>query len=336
MTDGLPRSTSVRVFGFLKTWEGFLLIILVATLCYNAFLVPQFLTLQNQINLFQLSNEKIIVALTMTFIIISAEIDLSVASVMGLSACVFAYLVNGGVAASYAILICLMTGAIAGLINAFWIAYVGIPSLVVTLASLIGFRGLARVLLEDKGIGNFPEWFNELGRGGVVGPLPLAFITFVFLFFILTMVLHRTGFGRRVFFIGNNADVARYSGVKVAEIRTILFVMSGTAAALAGLFYAARLASVRGDAATGFELDIITMVLLGGVSIFGGRGSMFGVLLSILIVLNLRNGMALANITGHIQTAVIGALLIASVLVPNLVMKLQSNNSRVLKIQDKG
>jgi rhamnose transport system permease protein len=306
---------------FFKTWEGLLVVILAVTLAVNSLLVPEFLTLQNQINLFQLSNEKIIVALVMTFIIISAEIDLSVASVMGLSACTFGYLVNGGTPAAVAIMICLLVGAAAGAVNAFWIAYIGIPSLVVTLAMLIAFRGFARVLIEDKGLGNFPDWFTALGRDGFIGPFPLAFVVFVFLFILLSIVLHRTGFGRRVFFIGNNADVARYSGVNVTRIRSTLFIMSGLVSALAGLFYAARLASVRGDAANGFELDIITMVLLGGVSIFGGKGSMFGVLLSILIVLNLRNGMALANITGHIQTAVVGILLISSVLIPNLLQK---------------
>ena len=329
----IPNTVAnVTVMNFFKSWEGLLVAILAITLFLNVMLVPQFLTLQNQINLFQLSNEKIIVALAMTFIIISAEIDLSVASVMGLSACVFAYLVNGGMPANYAIVMCLLVGALAGAINAFWIAYIGIPSLVVTLASLIGFRGLARVLLEDKGIGNFPEWFNSLGRDGFIGPFPLAFVVFVILLAVLSVVLHRTGFGRQVFVIGNNAEVARYSGVRVVQVRTILFVMSGTVAALAGLFYAARLASVRGDAAAGFELDIITMVLLGGVSIFGGKGSMLGVLLSILIVLNLRNGMALANITGHIQTAVIGILLISSVLIPNLVQSMKASKPSSQKI----
>ena len=331
MVNSNSASGKASTLGFFKTWEGLLVIILGFTLFINAILVPQFLTLQNQINLFQLSNEKIIVALAMTFIIISAEIDLSVASVMGLSACTFAYLVNGGTSASFAILVCLLVGAFAGAINAFWIAYVGIPSLVVTLASLIGFRGLARVLLEDKGIGNFPEWFNSLGRNGFIGPFPLAFVTFIILLGLFAYILHRTVFGRQVFVIGNNAEVARYSGVQVARVRSILFITSSIVAALAGLFYAARLASVRGDAATGFELDIITMVLLGGVSIFGGKGSMLGVLLSILIVLNLRNGMALENITGHIQTAEIGILLIASVLIPNLLQSVTASKPTVQK-----
>ncbi len=304
---------------FLAGWEGLLLVILVLTIIANVALAPQFLTVQNQINLFQLSIEKIIVALVMTFIIINAEIDLSVASMMGLSACAFGVLVSNGTPAALAILICLLIGAAAGAFNAFWIARVGIPSLVVTLAMLIGFRGLARVLLEDRGINGFPQWFNDLGQQPLIGPLPLSLILFVVMLAVLSVVLHRTGFGREVFVIGNNAEMARYSGVRVRRVKTILFVMSGTVAALAGLLYAARLASVRGDAANGFELDIITMVLLGGVSVFGGRGSMLGVVLSILIVLNLRNGMALANVTGHIQTGVIGLLLIFSVLGPNLV-----------------
>lgn len=303
----------------LKSWEGLLLVILIVTMGLNVALAPQFLTLQNQVNLFQLSIEKIIVALVMTYIIINGEIDLSVASVMGLSACAFGVMVEKGVPGGFAIIVCLLIGLAGGAFNAFWIAKVRIPSLVVTLAMLIGYRGFARVLLEDRGISTFPQWFNNLGQQGLIGPFTLGFLIFLGLLLVLSIVLHGTGFGRQVFVIGNNADVARFSGIDVARVKTILFVLSGLVASVAGLLYAARLASVRGDAATGFELDIITMVLLGGVSVFGGKGSMFGVLLSILIVLNLRNGMALTNITGHVQTGVIGILLIASVLVPNLV-----------------
>ena len=308
----------------LKSWEGLLLIILIVTVLANAALAPQFLTLQNQINLFQLSIEKIIVALAMTFIIINAEIDLSVASIMGLAACTFGVLVETGTPAGFAIILCLMLGVLAGAFNAFWIAYVQIPSLVVTLAMLIMYRGIARVLLEDRGINGFPQWFGDLGQKAFLGPFPLGLFIFLVLLIVLGLVLHRTGFGRLVYVIGTNAEVARFSGVRVARVKTILFILSGVISALAGLLYAARLASVRGDAATGFELDIITMVLLGGVSIFGGRGSIIGVLFSILIVLNLRNGMALMNITGHIQTAVIGVLLIMSVLGPNLAERAKS------------
>lgn len=312
-----------RLLPAMKSWEGLLFAILVLTIVANVVLAPQFLTVQNQINLFQLSIEKIIVALAMTFIIINGEIDLSVASVMGLSACAFGVLVHAGVPAGFAIVLCLSLGAVVGAFNAFWIAYAGIPSLVVTLAMLIGFRGLARVLLEDRGLGDFPQWFDDLGQKALLGPFPLALIVFAVLLAGFSIVLHRSGFGREVFVIGNSAEVARYSGVRVGRVKSILFINSGLVAALAGLLYAGRLASVRGDAAQGFELDIITMVLLGGVSIFGGKGTMLGVLLSILIVLNLRNGMALSNITGHIQTGVIGVLLIASVLLPNIYRNLR-------------
>ncbi|MCA3438137.1 MAG: ABC transporter permease [Rhodobacter sp.] len=303
----------------LKSWEGFLLMSLVVIIGINAGLSPEFLTLGNQINLFQLSIEKIIVALVMTFIIINGEIDLSVGSMMGLSACAFGWMVKEqGVAAPAAIAISLGIGVLGGALNGWFITRVGLPSLVVTLATLIGFRGLARVLVEDRGLTDFPEWFDALGQQGLIGPLPFALVAFAVLFGVLYIVLERSGFGRKTQVIGTNREVAEFAGIDTNRHKMILFIASGTIAAFAGLLYAARVGAVRGDVANGFELDIITIVLLGGVSIFGGTGSLTGTLLAILIVLNIRNGMALLNITGHIQTGVIGLLLIASVMVPRL------------------
>jgi len=302
----------------LKSWEGLLILILGAVFLLNSFIAPNYLTIGNQINLFVLSIERIIVALTMTFLIINGEIDLSAPSIMGLSACVTAYLFSRGTDFGTALLISLSIGLACGLFNGFWIAIVGLNSLVVTLAMLICYRGLARVFLEDRSIGQFPEWFNFLGQKNLVGPFPFALIVFFALLVLAVVVLHYSGFGRRVFAIGDNKDVARFSGVKVPRIKLILFVASGLVSAFAGLLLAARLGAVRGDLALGFELDIITMVLLGGVSIFGGSGSLYGVFLSIMIILNIRNGLGLANFSGHVQTGVIGTLLILSVLVPNL------------------
>ena len=192
----------------------------------------------------------------------------------------------------------------------------GLPSLAVTLAGLIGYSGVARILLEDRSIGNFPDWFNHLGQQNLIGPFPFAMILFFVLLIITVIVLQTSAFGRYIYVIGNNREVARYAGVNVARVKLILFVVSGFIAALAGVLIAARLGAVRGNTAEGFELDIVTMVLLGGVSIFGGSGTLTGVFLSILIILNLRNGMQLVNISGAIQTGVIGALLSLSVLVP--------------------
>jgi rhamnose transport system permease protein len=302
----------------LRGWEGLLLAILIVVVLFNTFSTPHYLQVQNQINLFQLHIEKIIVALIMTFIIINAEIDLTVGSVMGLAGCVMAYLFERGLPFGVCILAGLLTGVLAGAINGFMVSYTGLTSLIVTLAGLIGYRGLARVLLENRSIGNFPDWFDRLGQQPLIGPIPLALIIFFVLLIIALIILQWSGAGRYVFVIGNSSEVARYSGVNVRRVKMTLFVVSGFIAALSGLLLAARLGSMRGDTATGTELEVITMVVLGGVSIFGGTGSMFGVLLSMLIILNLRNGMGLLDITGEIQTGVIGVLLILSVLGPNL------------------
>ena len=305
--------------GHFRGWELLLLAVLVAIVALNIARSPYYLGVGNIVNLFQLSIEKIIVALMLTLIIVNAEIDLSVASIMGLAAAVMAWLFQLGVPLPLAILAAMVAGALAGLNNGFWIAYLGLPSLAVTLAGLIGYRGIARILLEDRAIGNYPEWFNALGQQPLLGPLTLSIIIFLILFVVIAIVLHGSALGRLVYVMGNSLETARYSGVRVKPVKLSLFIASGVVAALAGLLYAARLGSVRGDIAQGFELDIITMVLLGGVSIFGGSGNLVGVGLSILVILNLRNGMGLANITGNTQTSVIGALLILSVLAPNLV-----------------
>lgn len=313
-----------RRFRLLSAWELLLLFILVAVMFVNSTQSEFYLTIGNQINLFQLSIEKIIVALAMTLIIINAEIDLSVASIMGMAAAVLAAMHGAGYPTSVGIVAGLAAGVLAGAFNGYWIAYVGLPSLAVTLAGLIGYRGLARVLLEDRSIGEFPVWFNDLGQQALIGPLPLAMLIFFGLMVLAIVLLQSSAFGRYIYVIGNSLEVARYSGVKVKRVKMILFMTSGFIAALAGLLLAARLGSVRGNTADGFELDIITMVLLGGVSIFGGSGTLVGVALAILIILNLRNGMSLVNITGNAQTGVIGILLILSVLLPNAGNALQA------------
>jgi rhamnose transport system permease protein len=314
----------MTLVGRLKSWEGLLLGILVVTIFMNITQTPYYLGVENIVNLFQLSIEKIIVALIMTLLIINGEIDLSVASVMGLAACVFAFLFHNGMPVPFALLAALLAGFVAGLFNGFWVAYVGLPSLAVTLAGLIGYRGVARILLEDRAIGGFPEWFNALGQQPLLGPVTLSIIIFALLFAAIAVTLHSSALGRLIYVIGNNKEAARYSGVRVRLVKMTIFAASGTISALAGLLYTARLGSVRGDMASGFELDIITMVLLGGVSIFGGSGNIAGVGLSILVILNLRNGMGLASITGNTQTSVIGALLILSVLVPNMAQLLSN------------
>ena len=312
----------------LRSWEGLLLVVLLVVLAYNVARVPNFLTINNQVNLFQLGIEKAIVILIMTFVIISGEIDLSVASMMGLSAATAAALFEAGAPMVLAVLVALGVGAGFGLMNGYFVAVVGLSSLAVTLAGYVGFRGLARLLVQDRSVGGFPAWFTNLGQQGLIGPLTLSIIIFAVLAVVATIVLHFSGFGRLTYVIGNSAQVARFSGVSVARTRLIIFTMSGLISALAGVLMAARLGAVRASTAEGFELDIITVVLLGGVSIFGGVGSMTGVLLSTYLVLNLRNGLVIAGVTGNTQTGIIGLLLILSVLLPNLAGRVQERLRR--------
>ena len=310
-----------------NTWELVLAVILLATVVFNLTQSSGYLGVDNFVNLFQLQIEKVIVVITMTFVIIAGEIDLSVASVMAWSATVLAALHEDGAPLVLAIVVALLAAAVAGLINGWCVAKLGLPSLVVTLAGLIGWRGAARILAEDRSIGGFPRWFDRLGQDDLVGPLPIPLVVFFVLFAVGWVILHRSASGRVLYVIGDNAEVARYSGVDIVRTRLVLFIASSVVAGMAGILFAARLGTVRGDMASGFELEIITIVLLGGVSIFGGSGRMSGVLLAVLIVLNLRNGFGLANVGGSTQTGVIGAILIGSVIAQNVIDRI-TNRSR--------
>src|SRR5919106_3653049 len=249
-------------------WELLLTAILVVVVIVDLSVSPFYFSGINFSNMFQLSIEKVIVVVMMTLVIINGEIDLSVASVMAFSACTLAALHEHGAPFGLAIVVALLAGAAAGLLQGAFVALIGLPSLVVTLAGLIGFRGAARILLEDRSIGDFPDWFGNLGRDDFLGPLPFALVLFLVLLVVGGVVLHRSAFGRRVYVIGNNADVARYSGIDVARVKLFLFTTSGLVAGVAGVLFAARLGSVRANIRGGFGLDIITLVLLWGVSIF--------------------------------------------------------------------
>ena len=306
------------------TWELVLATILLGTVVFNLSESSGYLSVDNFVNLFQLHIEKVVVVVTMTFVIIAGEIDLSVASVMAWSAAVLAALHEHDVPIAVAVIVALLAAALAGLIQGWCVARLGLPSLVVTLAGLIGWRGAARVLVEDRSIGDFPNWFDRLGQDHLVGPLPVSLVIFAILFALGWVILSRSSVGRVLYVMGDNAEVALYSGVDVVRTRLALFTASSVVAGLAGILFAARLGTVRGDMATGFELEIITIVLLGGVSIFGGSGRMSGVLLAVLIVLNLRNGFGLANVGGNAQTGVIGAILIGSVIAQNVIDRIGS------------
>jgi rhamnose transport system permease protein len=255
--------------------------------------------------------------LPMTFIIITGNIDLSVASTLGMTASFMGWLFNQGVNIWMAASAAMVLGALAGLLNGYLIAYVRLPALVVTLGTYAFYRGIAYVLLGDQAARGYPEAFTYLGQGRISSsPVPFSVILFLVLAVIYGLVLHKTTFGRYLYAIGSNQDASLYSGVPVARIKLAIFTLSGIMAALAGIVMAARFGSTRPDIGTGLELSVITAVVLGGVDINGGIGTMLGGVLSLLLIGLMRFGMSLMNIQGQVQSIAIGFLLILSILLP--------------------
>lgn len=314
---------------WLRSWEALLVVLLLLAIILGSVLSPYFLTVFNFSSLTREFMEKAIMALPMTLIIISGEIDLSVASILGLASAVLGVTVNAGIPLGLGILIALGVGVLAGLLNGLLVTRLGLPSLVVTLGTLGLYRGLAYVVLGDQAVSNFPSAFTNFGFGNVPGTLiPWSLVVFVLLVLLFMGVLHRSWFGRQVYAIGINREAARFAGIRVTNIKLTLYVLSGLLSALAGIILTSRFSSSRADNAVGFELDVITIVLLGGVNIFGGRGTLVGVILSLFVIGILRNALGLADVSGDIQNIVVGALLIFSVLGPNVAQQIQSTLSR--------
>ncbi|MDO7880718.1 ABC transporter permease [Salinibacterium soli] len=256
----------------------------------------------------------LMIALPMTLIIITGEIDLSVASIVGLSSVVLGTLHQAGLPIEAAGLVAIVVGAIAGAVNGFFITVVGLPSLAVTIGTLALFRGLAVGLLGTTAVTDFTEFWTDLAKSKIPGtPIPSVMILFVVLAIAFAIVLHFTAFGRGIFAIGLSSEAARFSGVNVERTKFILFVLSGAVSALAGIYYTLRFGSARGDNATGLELSVIAAVLLGGVSIFGGRGAIHGVIAGVLLIGILSSALRLANVTSDVINIITGALLVASV-----------------------
>ncbi|HEV8545752.1 MAG TPA: ABC transporter permease [Candidatus Limnocylindrales bacterium] len=316
--------------GVLARWESLLVVAIAGLVVLGTFLSPFFLTPGNFSNLIAALMEVAIMALPMTLIIVAGEIDLSVESMAGLASALTGFLWAAGVPLVVAIPIVLLVGALGGLLNGLLVARGRLPSLVVTLGTLALFRGLALIVLGPRGISNFPPEFTELGFGHVPGTLiPWPFVIFLGLAGILGVVLHRTWIGRHIYAIGRNTGAARFSGVRVVRVRTGLFVLSGLIAALAGIILTSRLSSARADAGAGMTLTVVTVVLLGGVNIFGGSGTIPGVALAVVAVAVMQNALRLASVTVEVQSIALGLLLILSVVIPNFAHQAKSAIDRV-------
>jgi rhamnose transport system permease protein len=261
----------------------------------------------------------LLIALPMTLIIITGEIDLSVASIMGLSSVLLGVLHENGMSVPSAALLALLAGLVCGALNGFLIAYVGLPSLAVTIGTLALFRGIAVGLLGTKAVTDFTEKWSDLATGTIgESRIPLVIIPFAVLAVFFVVLLHFSTFGRGVYDIGLNDEAAHFTGVNVARTKFILFVLSGVVSAFAGIYFTLRFGSARGDNATGYELQVIAAVLLGGVSIFGGRGRLHGVLAGVVLIGVISSALRLESVTVNVTNIIVGLLLVASVILPSV------------------
>jgi rhamnose transport system permease protein len=318
-----------RTSGVPLQWEALLVVILLVSLILGRVLSPVFLSSANLANALAELTEIALMALPMTLIIVAAEIDLSVASVLGASSALMGVLWHVGLPMPVVMLLVLLAGALAGLLNGLIVVKLELPSLAVTIGTLALFRGVAYVLLGDQAVADFPPGYTLFGMNTVGSTfIPLPFTIVVVAAVAFTVLLQATAFGRSLYAIGANASAAAFSGIEVGKIKLRLFVLSGAMSALAGILYTLRFTSARGDNGEGFELSVIAAVLFGGVSIFGGRGSMYGVMLSLLIVGVLKNALTLVDVSSETLTIVTGALLLASVLIPNLAARWRAGRDK--------
>lgn len=328
-----------RVRDMLLGWDTILIFLLAATILVNTLVSPYFLDVYNLADASFNFSEKAIIALGMALLILVREIDLSVAAIVALAAMGVGYAAEAGFGPAALFATGMGIGLLCGMLNGILITWFNLPSIVVTIGTMSLFRGIAQVMLGDRAKTDYPQAYLELGQSYFIKmkesgiawlfmpPLPLSFLIFLILALLFGIVLHRTALGRRLYAIGSNPLAARFSGIAVDRLRFLLFVVSGILAGLAAALLAARLGSVRSNIAFGWELEIVTMVILGGVSIAGGVGSITGVFLAVLVLGLVTFGMSLNNIQGQVVSVYIGLLLIGAIAIPRLAELLRSSRS---------
>jgi len=314
----------------LSRWETVTVFLLLASILYGGSTADGFLSGQNLNSICSDVAEVALIALPLTLIIVAAEIDLSVASILGLTSALLGYLWNHDWPMEMIVPAVLVVGGLLGAVNGFLITRLGLPSLAVTIGTLGLYRGLAFVILGDQAVTDYPQSFLDWGQGTFAGTqIPNPTVLFAVLAVIFGIVLHRTGIGRSIFAIGANEEAARFAGLRVKRVKFWLFVVSGVISALAGIIYSFRFGSSRGDNGTGLELSVVACVLLGGVSIFGGRGHLLGVIAAVFLLGTLRNALTLNNVSSDALTIVTGGLLLLSVLGPSVAARVRDTLRRV-------
>jgi rhamnose transport system permease protein len=278
----------------------------------------RFFTVDNLFNQGRLMTEVGLIAIIMTFVIVTGGIDLSVGSILGLTAILIGvFWKNVGMPLPVAIGLGLVAGTFAGFVNGLIITRFRVPPLIATLGTLALYRGIAEGISQARSVRGYPEWFYVLGQGNVLG-VPTQLWIFALVALVAAIVLAYTTWGRATYAIGSNEVAARFSGLSVDATKIAIYSASGLAAAIAGAIFVSRVSTTRSDMGTGIELDAITAVVLGGTSIFGGRGTVVGTLLGLILIQALKNGLSLAGVKSDGTVVLIGAVLILTILVSNL------------------
>ena len=320
-----PRVIPDRIAGasrWWRRWEVILIAVAAAIFLANAFASPYFLNPYNLSDATFNFTEKAMIAFAMALLIIAGEIDLSVASIIAIASTAMGAAAAAGAGPAVLIVIGIAVGVLAGAFNGFIVTRFQIPSIVVTIGTMSLFRGIAFVVLGDQVYRSYPADFAWFGQGYVWWVFSFEFVLFLGLAVVFGIVLHRTVFGRRIYAIGNNAVAAQFSGVHVDRIRFLLFVLTGLMSGVAAVLLTSRIGSTRPTIATGWELEVVTMVVLGGVNILCGSGTVPGVVIAAFVMGLLTFGFGLLNVPGIVQSIFIGTLLIAVIALPIVARKI--------------
>lgn len=312
------QSPTVRA---LRSWEAILVAVAIAVFVTNSFASPYFLNAWNLSDATFNFTEKAMIAFAMAMLIIAGEIDLSVASIIALASTAMGLAMQAGAGVPALVLVGMATGVLCGIVNGVLVAGLGLPSIVVTIGTMSLFRGIAYIVLGDQAFTGYPPGFGYFGQGYVWWVFSFELVLFAMLALIYWAVLHRTSFGRVVYAIGNNPVAAQFSGIRVARVKFALFLMTGLMSGIAAVCLTSRLGSTRPSIATGFELEVVTMVVLGGVNILGGSGSIPGVVLAALIMGMVTFGFGLLNVPGIVMSIFLGLLLIGVIALPRLLRR---------------
>ncbi len=302
----------------LKSWESLLMLVAIGIFIANSFASPYFLNAWNLSDATFNFAEKAMIAFAMALLIISGEIDLSVAAIIALASTAMGAAVQAGVGTEGLVLIGLAVGLACGAVNGFLVTGLGLPSIVVTIGTMSLFRGISFIVLGDQVYKGYPADFAFFGQGYVWWVISFEFVLFAIIAVIYAVILHMTNFGRAVYAIGNNATGALFSGIRVGRVKFTLFLLTGLMSGVAAVCLTSRLGSTRPSIAFGWELEIVTMVVLGGVNILGGSGSIPGVVIAAFVMGLVTFGLGLLNVPGIVMSIVIGALLITVIALPRL------------------